>query len=109
VTRFRLLKAAADDFATPVPPPVPVGIEFASSDEEDDAEEPPPPPPLFPADLLSPSGSAGEFGDSPTPPPPKTLPPLPPPLDVNALARELLVQGLTEEEQVAIAMEERCG
>jgi hypothetical protein len=35
------------------------------------------------------------------------LPPLPPPLDVSALARELQVQGLSEEEQIAIAMEER--
>jgi hypothetical protein len=104
-----LLKAAADEFATPLPPPVPVGIEFASSDD-DDAEAPP--PPLFPTDVFSPAGSAGELGDSPTPPPPRALPPLPPPLppplDVNTLARELLVQGLTEEEQVAIAMEERC-
>ncbi len=106
VTRCRLLKAAADEFSTPAPPPVPTGIEFASSD--DDADEPPPPPPLFPADFFSPSGSGGspDFLQQ-TPPPPMPLPPLPPPLDVSALARELQVQGLSEEEQIAIAMEER--
>ncbi len=110
LTRCRLLKAATDEYATPAPPPVPTGIEFASSDDEDI----PPPPPLFPADFFSPSGSGAEAGDSPdfmqrTPPPPLPLPPLPPPLlDVSALARELQVQGLSEEEQVAIAMEERC-
>jgi hypothetical protein len=108
----RLLKSAAEEFPTPTPPPVPTGIEFASSDEED-GEEPPPPPPLFPADFFSPSGSGGDVTVSPdflqrTPPPPLPLPPLPPPLDVSSLARELQVQGLSEEEQVAIAMEERC-
>jgi len=110
--RCRLLKSAAEELPTPTPPPVPSGIQFASSDDED-GEEPPPPPPRFPPDFFSPSDSGGDARVSPdflqrTPPPPLPLPPLPPPLDVSFLARELQVQGLSEEEQVAIAMEERC-